>query len=627
MQQRNGRGLRQGNRNEAVRIHSYLSRGSFDGYRYQSMRAKRDWMDLLWSGGARVENLAREGKFSREDMMIMMSADPDAERAKMDADKAAAVERHAAGKRTEAAESFVRFQSLKRSYNGLKNKETAAALRLRQQMEKAKTSLTKNKFFSAKAALDVNDEVVLHPQTHDMLTRDVGIEVDEADGTKSRWVVTGADAVKGEVGMRRYADTTGSRGVTVPLEKLATGSRVFRFDKAAEGNEVREHMEKAAVAQLEGVEKLEDVQKMPGHVIEANYDLLQRRLKDAAANHKLGVHGNVAMIDKATGKVKSMAYYSAAKAHETHDYALPTDAHREAAIKQWMEERRDARIGTRLVDKPGTRRTRSHTPPQDRLVSREHPGADYQNKHLNPMREVLNAMDGHKSVYGSTSDGPSVRAARARLEAEQLAKIKGAKTAREAISALIPLGNVGKDSVTYPPRALAMAWVKAKRAGVLNDKLNDHQSSPAGYLEHTSEAYGGNAHEATVKQAFMRMAAAAGKTAGLVPAMSRDVDADLTAGEPQKHREHVKALLDVLGSTKGDYTARLAAAREARRVVEKIGAGDVPKRNFLGGGSGYGFYGYSPDDNKPLSKYLAEQVEALENRKASAAAAATKEAA
>ena len=57
--------------------------------------------------------------------------------------------------------------------------------------------------------------------------------------------------------------------------------------------------------------------------------------------------------------------------------------------------------------------------------------------------------------------------------------------------------------------------------------------------------------------------------------MSRDVDADLTAGEPQKHREHVKTLLDVLGSTKGGDTARLAAAREAQRVVEKIGAGGV----------------------------------------------------
>ena len=66
----------------------------------------------------------------------------DAERAKMDADKAAAVERHAAGKRTEAAESFVRFQSLKRSYNGLKNKETAAALRLRQQQVATAESCT-----------------------------------------------------------------------------------------------------------------------------------------------------------------------------------------------------------------------------------------------------------------------------------------------------------------------------------------------------------------------------------------------------------------------------------------------------------------------------------------------------
>ena len=172
-------------------------------------------------------------------------------------------------------------------------------------------------------------------------------------------------------------------------------------------------------------------------------------------------------------------------------------------------------------------------------------------------------------------------------------------------------------------RGLAAAEHRGVHVG--RGQLIDHQASSSGYLAHTSETYGGSAHDATVKQALMRMAAAAGKTAGLVPAMSRDVDADLTAGEPQKHREHVKTLMDVLGSTKGGDTARLAAAREAQRVVEKIGAGGVPKRNFLGGSSGYGFYGYSPDDNKPLSKYLAEQVEALENRKASAPAAATKE--
>src|SRR5690606_27081630 len=75
LQQRNGRGLRQGNYNEAVRIHTYLSKGSFDGYRYQSVSAKRDWQDLLWNGGDRVENLLREGAFSNEELRIMLAAD------------------------------------------------------------------------------------------------------------------------------------------------------------------------------------------------------------------------------------------------------------------------------------------------------------------------------------------------------------------------------------------------------------------------------------------------------------------------------------------------------------------------------------------------------------------------
>src|SRR5690606_32492723 len=130
IQQRNGRGLRQGNRNQAVRIHSYLSKGSFDGYRYQSVSAKKDWQDLLWNGGDRVENLAREGQISREEMRIMLSADPEDARRKFEEDKAAAQQRYDAGQRAVANEAFVRFQDMKRSYAGLRNKDTASARRL-----------------------------------------------------------------------------------------------------------------------------------------------------------------------------------------------------------------------------------------------------------------------------------------------------------------------------------------------------------------------------------------------------------------------------------------------------------------------------------------------------------------
>ncbi|MEY8688470.1 MAG: SNF2-related protein [Leptothrix sp. (in: b-proteobacteria)] len=631
-QQRNGRGLRQGNKNAAVRIHTYLSKQSFDGYRHQSMSAKQDWMDMLWKGGNRVENLSREGVVSREDLMIMMSADPDAERAKLAADKEAAISRHEAGKRADATSEFVRFQAMKRSFKALKNKDTASAARLSNKLEAARTSLSKNRYFGAKAALDANDDVLIHPDTHEMLTRDVGIEVSEADGSKSRWVVTGVDPVKNEVGMRRYADTTGSKGVTTTLEKLASGTKTFSLDKAAESDEIRQHMERAAVAKIEGVEKLRDVQQMPPHVIEANYDLLQRRLKDAASNYKLDANGNVAMVEKATGKVSTMAYYSAMKAHDTHDYALPIQAHRDAAIQQWVDERRNARIGSRYVDRPGARRGKGQSySPQDRKLAREHNGSEYTSKHINPMRDVLNTMDGVQRTYNTDVDGPSVKAAKAQLEREQMIAVKNAKTFYEALSAAMPLASVGSDKITYKPRLLALLWAKAKRAGVLNEPLINHAGS-GGSLPHTSEAYGGGqAHRATVAETLMSMAEQGSKSGGLVPAMSRVLDDVYQPGQPQKYREHIASLVGMADGFGHDADTRIAAAKEALRVAEKVGAAGIPKRNYLGGGSyGYSSYGSTGlSEMKPLRQYLSDKIDEIERIKAHSAAskAALKEAA
>ena len=112
VQQRNGRGQRQGNKNESIRIHTYLAKGSFDGYRWQTIAAKKDWMDLLWNGGARVENLSRQGGVGRQDMLIMLSADPEAARAKYEGDKTAAEQRKLAEARGESAVQFERLQRM-----------------------------------------------------------------------------------------------------------------------------------------------------------------------------------------------------------------------------------------------------------------------------------------------------------------------------------------------------------------------------------------------------------------------------------------------------------------------------------------------------------------------------------
>lgn len=277
MQQRNGRGLRQGNKAESVRIHSYLSKGSFDGYRYQTMMAKKDWQDLLWHGGDRVENLAREGKFSREEMLIMLSADPEEARKQYDSNKAAALERQAAAGRREAAGEFVRFQDMKRSYASLKDRSGPAARRLASKMEQIRHSLSSNKHFLAKDALDVEMPVVIQSDTGTAWHAGKSFEMDPGKDApvswsadkKSRWVVTGVGAMGDgyAVQARPYGETE-TKPISFPLDKMHRGIQPVEYSAEQERREIASA--KAASATRAVVERAigKDNKEMAGQVAE-----------------------------------------------------------------------------------------------------------------------------------------------------------------------------------------------------------------------------------------------------------------------------------------------------------------------------------------------------------------------
>lgn len=497
LQQRNGRGLRQGNTNKAVRIHTYLSKGSFDGYRYQAVAAKKDWQDLLWNGGDKVENLAREGAFSIEDMRIMLAADPEAARAKYEEDKAAATQRYEAGQRSDAQAEFVRFVEMSRSYGSLKNKGTASANRLRQKIETAKTSLFNNKYWPAKQALDSASDVLIHPQTGTVLTKDVGMDF----GDHGKMVVTGVNMKAGTVSMRRYADTSGGRPVTVPLSELADG-KTYAFDAKDEAEEVGKAMESAANEKLHKLTRWAEVKAMPSGVLERNNDLIQRQIKDAAASYK-GFHdiGDPYMVDKATGEIKRVASYSARGLHDTHDYLLPTESNKEKAIQAWMDARRNATIGTEMVKR--SRGAGSRSGAYDHLPRRQYAGAPYDQKSVNPFRNLLGDMSGTGTTYGVKS--ALEKQAMERLQQEQMQRIKRAPSASDALHELMPLAKVsGGESggkATYPRDALAMAWARARHLGQLDDKID----SP----RHNGYAYSGG-KDSTIHAALILMARASG---------------------------------------------------------------------------------------------------------------------
>lgn len=471
IQQRNGRGLRQGNNNAAVRIHSYLSKGSFDGYRYQSVSAKRDWQDLLWNGGDRVENLAREGNVSREEMRIMLSADPEEARRKFEEDKAAAQQRYDAGQRQQVNEVFVRFQDMKRAYAGLKNKNTASAMRLKQKLEATRTSLFNNKYFPAKHALDSDTEVLIEPNTGIALHAGVGVDA-EGEG---KMVVTGVNTRAGTVTLRRYADTGGAGRVTVPLSELTSGIKTFAFNESEEAAEVGRKLAAAEADKVNNIKSWEDVLQMPPAVLEANHDVIQRRIKEGAKRYAFNMpYGRVPMIHRETGEVKLAESYEHTRLHDTHDYLLPTDANKEKVIRAWMDAERRKVFGQDAF----TRRRGGRT--EWRNIA-EYPDAPYTDRSRNPWSAVLRDLS-PKRQSGKTTLATTelLDAAKARFEREQVERIRRATSFKDALAEAYPLAEMpeyaGGDQAkpTWNRRALAVLWARARHEGLLDAPFEDH---------------------------------------------------------------------------------------------------------------------------------------------------------
>lgn len=606
LQQRNGRGLRQGNRNEALRVHTYLSRGSFDGYRYQSVGAKKDWQDLLWNGGDRVDNLAREGQFTRDDMRIMLAADPEAARAEFEKDKTAAQQRYDAGKRVEAVSELVRFQYMKRSYAGLKNKNTASATRLRQKLESARTSLFNNKHFPDKSVLDSDKDVLIEPDTGLVVQSGVAFHATKADGgEEGKFVVTGVNMRAGTVTVRRYADTSGGRPRTVPLKELAAGIKPFKFDADAEAAEVSTRIAADAEAALVDLKDWKSLKQLPPDVIERNAARLQEHIKAGAKNYKFNFdHGSVPMVNRETGKIESFDSYDHSRKHDTHDYLLPTADVKEKLTQAWIDAERGAKLGTKFTQHGRKNNQRSTWP-----AAREYDGAGYNEKHTNPFKRLLeSASGGAASSYGD--DGPAVREARTRLHAEQMQRIRRADSLPAIFDALVPLAKPNgtdhaNNHATYPKEALSMAWARARHIGALDKVPNKGRHS--GYaVGQGGQQYGEkdrNAHAA-----LMSLAAGSGHQ-DLAEAMAESAERHAPdASTPQA--------LSVLSEHHTPSPRRVAIMRKiaARHGLTDKTIGQL-REHHLGGSlaatNGYGNYSYTSAAQRQ-DKTLASQLDELQ---------------
>ncbi len=86
LQQRNGRGVRQGNTLAAIAINYYFARRSQDGLRFNLIQGKRGWMADLLQGQAReTNNPGAQLALGPEEILLLVSRDPEKTRARLDA--------------------------------------------------------------------------------------------------------------------------------------------------------------------------------------------------------------------------------------------------------------------------------------------------------------------------------------------------------------------------------------------------------------------------------------------------------------------------------------------------------------------------------------------------------------
>ncbi|HQS59654.1 MAG TPA: SNF2-related protein [Gallionellaceae bacterium] len=603
MQQRNGRGLRQGNTNEGVRVHAYLAKGSFDGYRLQAILAKKDWQDAVWKGGNEVENMNQQGNVSRDEMMIMLAADPDQAREAFEANHKAKEERLVAGRTAEASQRFVKFQEVKRSYASLKNKDTQSAARLKAKLDKEYSALKADKYFTAKQALD-SDTPVIVASTGTMMYAGAGIEVTDGDKV-ARYVVEGVDPRKQQVAMRLYGQEMPVR-MTMDIKDMPK-PKAFAYDEKAETEEISR---KIAEKPLE-IKQVSDVMKLPPSVISANHDKLQSQLWDGLRNYKVSAgHGSVALIDKVTGQpviVPSHEVSGNSKGYgpDTHDFMLPTEENKQKAIQAWMDAERAASFGTDTAS-VGRRGGKTVT----RAKRKYGFGVDGNN---NPWTRIIGDLSGKYSgggYYYGDGDSPEVKPIRQKLIAEQNERIRHAKTFSEALDAAAPLGEIQDADKGYgarvklPKKAIAALWAKARHLDVLGGAIDTHEpkseSYGGKYGKHSNYFLGDKAK--SVHAAILGLAASAGHD-DLVHAM---VESGLRHHKDGKHEEALQAIAN-------GYEHRPARIRAMQKLAGAAGLLDKKRGDIQGYGNlsaSQGYYSSQEDKSQTVGDRLNELLAA-----------------
>lgn len=124
IQQRNGRGVRQGNNAAKVDVFYYLGKGSFDQYRLDMLKRKADWLNDLFTGtDSRAEN-ANAGV--SDEYAAMLASDPEEFKRRILAQKAEKAQRERDQRNLRAAIDLHNLAAAKRVLSKIEERRAAA---------------------------------------------------------------------------------------------------------------------------------------------------------------------------------------------------------------------------------------------------------------------------------------------------------------------------------------------------------------------------------------------------------------------------------------------------------------------------------------------------------------------
>ncbi|MCD8487961.1 MAG: SNF2-related protein [Desertifilum sp.] len=196
--QKNGRGVRQGNRESEVSCHYYYAKGSFDAYRNTTLQRKRSWLTELWKGNEDSAINQNTGRMSSDEIEIALSSNPEEARKAAEANQALKLAKFQDEQRQGALGKFKRLEDAKQAYSRLSDeaKQGKNAQKLLSKIAQLKDTLRHSEYFDHKDALEDSNPILF---LDDNQFARVGDMVQVTDGGGGIVKIVSVDPKEGKV--------------------------------------------------------------------------------------------------------------------------------------------------------------------------------------------------------------------------------------------------------------------------------------------------------------------------------------------------------------------------------------------------------------------------------------------